>query len=145
MTHLFFDECSNAKVVWGNLGEILGTSLCPSSLWQSVARFYQFYPRGRRFHMLLLAAICWGIWKVRNKITFEKVVVCSPLVTIAMICSLLHYWEGLFGCEDGGRIKRGADQMLQRAFVLHSNAPPAMAPGTSTTRQGMLMITNGGD
>jgi hypothetical protein len=59
MTHLFF-ECSNAKVIWGNLGGILGTSLCPSSLWQSVAWFYRFYPRGRRFHMLLLSAICWG-------------------------------------------------------------------------------------
>jgi hypothetical protein len=143
MTHLFF-EFSNAKVIWGNLGGILGTSLCPSSLWQSVAWFYRFYPRGRRFHMLLLAAICWGIWNIRNKITFEKAIVRSPLVTIAMICSLLHYWAGLFGREDGGRIKMGADQMLQRASALHSKES-SMAPGTSSGRQGLLMITNGGE
>jgi hypothetical protein len=85
-----------------------------------------------------------GIWNIRNKITFEKAIVRSPLVTIAMICSLLHYWAGLFGREDGGRIKLGADQMLQRASALHSKES-SMAPGTSSGRQGLLMITNGGE
>jgi hypothetical protein len=68
--------------------------------------------------MLLLAAICWEILSVRNKITFEKVVVSSPLVTIAMICSVLHYLACLFDRGDGERIKLGADQMLQHCTSL---------------------------
>jgi hypothetical protein len=99
--HLFF-ECSSAKVVWGNLGGILGTNLCPSSLWQSIAWFFRFYPKGKIFHMILLAAICWDIWNVRNKITFEHVVVRSPIVKIVTICSFMHFWAGLYGAEDGG-------------------------------------------
>jgi hypothetical protein len=104
--HLFF-ECANAKVVWGVLGKILGTEVCPMSLWQSITWLHCFYPHGKKFHMLLLATICWGIWNVRNKITFEGSVVRSPLVTIATICSFLHFWSGLYGVEEGEKIKKG--------------------------------------
>jgi hypothetical protein len=78
--------------------------------------------------MLLLATICRGIWNVRNKITFDGVVVRSPMVTIATICSFLHFWAGLYGAEEEGRIKKGADQILQRASALQHDA--AVAPGT---------------
>jgi hypothetical protein len=96
--HLFF-ECANAKVVWGVLGKILGTNVCPMSLWQSITRLHCFYPYGKTIHMLLLATICRGIWNVRNKITFDGVVVRSPLVTIATICSFSTFlgrtlWRG---------------------------------------------------
>jgi hypothetical protein len=138
--HLFF-ECSNARVVWGNLGSILGTNLCPSSHWQSLAWFYKFYPKGKKFHMVLLAAICWGIWNIRNKITFDKVMVRSPLVTISSVCSFLHYWAGLYGKEDGARIKSGADQMLQQAMILHSGSPMT---GTPSPRMEMVLTSNGG-
>jgi hypothetical protein len=92
--------------------------------------------------VLLLATICSGIWNVRNKITFDGVVVHSPLVTIATICSFLHCLEGLYGPENEGKIKRGADQILQRACSLHFDA--AMAPVTPRARPGVLMLTNGG-
>jgi hypothetical protein len=139
--HLFF-ECSNAKVVWGTLGGILGSNLCPLSLWQSIAWLYRFYSKGKRFHMFLLAAICWGIWNVRNKITFDHVMVRSPLVSIATICSFMHSWAGLYGAEDGDKIKAGADQILQRASALHAETP--LAPPTPSAGQNVLMITNGG-
>jgi hypothetical protein len=36
--------------------------------------------------MVLLAAIFWGIWNIMNKITFDKVMVRSLLVTISSVC-----------------------------------------------------------
>jgi hypothetical protein len=54
--HLFFGR-SNVKSVWGILGSILGTSFCPSSFWTSFVWLYAFYPRRKRFHILLLVAI----------------------------------------------------------------------------------------
>jgi hypothetical protein len=65
-SHLFF-ECANVKVVWGNSGDILGTTFCCTSMWQSVAWFYLFYPYGRKFHMLLLATICWAFGMSETK------------------------------------------------------------------------------
>jgi hypothetical protein len=91
--------------------------------------------------MVLLAAICWGIWIIRNKITFDKAMVRSPLVTVSSVCSFLHYWAGLYGVEDGARIKSGADQMLQQAMTLHSGSPMT---GTPSPRTEMVLTSNGG-
>jgi hypothetical protein len=45
--HLFFG-CSSAKSVWGILGSILDTSLCPSFVWKSFVWLYVFYPREKK-------------------------------------------------------------------------------------------------
>jgi hypothetical protein len=92
--------------------------------------------------MFLLAAIYWGIWNVRNKIIFGHVMVRSPLASIATICSFMYSGAGLYGAEDGDKIKAGADQILQRASSLHAEVP--LAPPTPSVRQNVLMITNGG-
>ena len=115
--HLFFG-CSNAKVVWGTIGSVLGTGTCPTSLWQCVSWFHRFFARGRKFHMLLIAATCWAIWNIRNGITFEKKVVRSPIVTIFSMCAFLHFLAGLYSGEDRDRIKEGADQLMVRASQL---------------------------
>jgi hypothetical protein len=59
MKHLFF-ECSNAKVVWGNLGEILGTPMCPllyGKLWHG---FISFIPKGGNFICCFLLPFAGG-------------------------------------------------------------------------------------
>jgi hypothetical protein len=91
--------------------------------------------------MVLLDAICWGIWIIRNKITFDKAMIRSPLVTISLVCSFLHYWSEFYGEEDGARIKSGADQMLRQATILHSGSPMT---GTLSPRTEMVLTTNGG-
>ena len=90
--------------------------------------------------MLLLAAVCWGTWIVRNMITFDKAVVRSPMMTIASVCSFLNYWAGLFGSEDGELIRNGAGQLLQKASELMASSAVATACGPVP---GLLMITNG--
>jgi hypothetical protein len=54
----------------------------------------------------------------------------------------MHSWAGLYGAEDGDKIKAGADQILQRASALHAETP--LAPPTPSAGQNVLMITNGG-
>jgi hypothetical protein len=59
MRHLFF-ECSNAKVVWGNLGEILGTPMCPSSYGKVWHGFISFILKGGNFICCFLLPFAGG-------------------------------------------------------------------------------------
>jgi hypothetical protein len=100
-----------------------------------------YFPRGKKFHMLLLAAGCWAIWNVRNQITFEKKVVKSPMVTIFLMCAFLRYWAGLYE-DEAEKVRGGADQLMHKAGD--------MARATSSDTWVLLvvvekrrMITNG--
>jgi hypothetical protein len=71
MDHLFF-ECPVAKVIWGTVAICLAQDNRPNSYRQ----FWQWIPKalpsGEKFHMFGVSAICWAIWKCRNKVCFEK-------------------------------------------------------------------------
>jgi hypothetical protein len=49
---------------------------------QNIAWLRFFFPLGKKYHTLLLAAISRAAWNVRNEITFEKKIVWSPVMTI---------------------------------------------------------------
>ena len=115
---IYFFGCNRAKVVWGTLGAVWGTSSCPNYLWQCMVWLNMFFPLDKKFHMLLLASVCWAIWNIRNKITFDGMVVRSPIVTIGSMCAYLHYWAGLYGEEDGDRIRGGAGDLMQKVSQL---------------------------
>ena len=34
--------------------------------------FYTFVLDGDRLYIVVIAAICWAIWKARNNVTFEE-------------------------------------------------------------------------
>jgi hypothetical protein len=40
-----------------------------------------------------LEAVCWALWKVRNKMAIEKVMIKSPRVLIFNIISLMQQWK----------------------------------------------------
>jgi hypothetical protein len=138
--HLFF-SCSHARVLWGTLGTMFGASTCPNSLWQCWTWLLAYFPRGKKFHMLLLAAGCWAIWNVRNQITFEKKVVKSPMVTIFSMCAFLRYWAGLYG-DDAEKVRGGADQLMQKAGdMARTTSADAWVPLVVVEKR--RMITNG--
>ena len=56
--HLFL-ECAVAHVIWG----ALGTRFCPNNVWQSVVWFCTFLPGRDKLYLVVIAAICWAIWK----------------------------------------------------------------------------------
>jgi hypothetical protein len=53
-------------VVWGVLGKALGSNLIPHSFWQAKGWFHTLLPE--KFHVVILASICWEIWNMRNRV-----------------------------------------------------------------------------
>lgn len=67
-------------------------------------------------HVGGVAAICWAIWKARNKACFEKKkLIKNPLEIICHTCALLKYWARLFSEMDQEQLDEGADLMLKVA------------------------------
>jgi hypothetical protein len=71
---------------------------------------------GRRYQ----AAICWVIWKARNKSCFEKKLIKDPSDIIVSACSFMMYfmmyWAGLYSEETQVVIRSGVETMLSTAF-----------------------------
>jgi hypothetical protein len=67
-------------------------------------------PGGEHVYMLGVAAICWAIWKVRNKTCFEKKWIKNPAEINYSACSFLHYWTGLY--------QEGAQQAISERIEL---------------------------
>jgi hypothetical protein len=55
------------------------------------------YARGlTNIHMVGIAALCWAMWKLRNRACFErKKLIRSPPEIIFYACSFLKYWTCL--------------------------------------------------
>ena len=117
--HLFF-SCASVKVVWGVLGACLGTNSCPRNVWQSLVWFFKFLPNDKQFYSLLLAALVWAVWTIRNKITFDKYKMKSPEVLVYTMASFMGYWAGLYEESEAARIRDGAKKlMLKAAEIVH--------------------------
>jgi hypothetical protein len=70
-SHLFF-QCSTAKAVWAIVARCIGANNVPKSLNQCWLWCERWLPFGKQFHTMGIAAICWAIWKTRNKVCFEE-------------------------------------------------------------------------
>jgi hypothetical protein len=46
-------------------------------------------------NIVLIGAICWAIWKARNKMCFEKILIKSSNEIICHVCALISSWIGL--------------------------------------------------
>jgi hypothetical protein len=68
--------------------------------------------------MLGLSAICWAIWKAKNKVCFEKKVLKNPLEIIISACALMCYWAGLYSESPQKMIKDGVNLMMKTAIRL---------------------------
>jgi hypothetical protein len=120
--------------------------------WPSVA---VALPGGEKFHMLGLAAICWAIWKARNRACFEKKLIKNPIEIIFSACALMHYWAGLYPEETQRLIKKGVDLMMKTTIKLigskeQPQGVPALQgggmkqPGVMKTRRRTRYRTAGG-
>jgi hypothetical protein len=69
--HLFF-TFPISKVVWSVLGKALDFVSVPISFWKAMAWFHSYMPGLEKFHMVILASICWSIWNIRNRVTFDN-------------------------------------------------------------------------
>jgi hypothetical protein len=115
--HLMF-QCPSARCVWGAVGSVLGTNTCPNNLWQALTWFYAFVPGGSEDFMVGISAICWAIWKTRNKVTFENHKMRTPCEIMFFASALLMYWAGLQKDQGKEMIQRGASKLMEKASDL---------------------------
>ena len=112
--HLFF-QCPVAKVIWSIVAKCFGATNVPSNLEQCWQWCERWFPFGKQFHPWGVAAICWAIWKSRNKACFEQKLINSPLEIICHACALMIYWSRLFAEFDHEQLVEGANTMLRVA------------------------------
>ena len=68
--------------------------------------------------MVVIAAVCWGVWKVRNNVTFEEHKLRSPCEILFHISSLVTYWSGMHKKKEQDMLQAGASKLLERSVEL---------------------------
>jgi hypothetical protein len=73
---------------------------------------------GKKLHTLGIAAVCWAIWKARNKLCFEGKLILNPISIVCHACALMSYWAGLYAGMDREALEEGVNTMLRIATGL---------------------------
>jgi hypothetical protein len=114
ISHLFF-ECVAAKFVWSSVATALGAPDRPGSFTQFFWWLPRIIPASRNVQIAGLAAICWAIWKLRNRSCFDHKLINNPNELISFATVLMNYWAGLHNSSDAENIRAGAASLLQLA------------------------------
>jgi hypothetical protein len=117
VTQLFF-TCSIAKIVWATIATCLGATDIPTSFNQSWKWCETWIPNGKQFHVVGIAAICWSVWKMRNKICFEGKKLHNPLEIVSHACALMKHWAGLQKDVDKEVLIQGVNAMFKIAVQI---------------------------
>ena len=67
------------------------------------------FPKGNNSLLLVFAAVCWSIWKMRNKICFEGKKFHNPIEIVFHACALTKFWAGLQKEVDKETLIKGVD------------------------------------
>lgn len=92
-----------------------GANTVPRTLDQCWNWCEKWLPLGKKFHVCGAAAICWAIWKARNKVCFDKIMIKNPLDIVYHACALIKYWAGLFVEADKEQLEEGVNAILEIA------------------------------
>lgn len=122
VNHLLF-QCSVAKSVWGVIAICVGANDVPCNLEQCWNWCDKWLSSGQKFHTLGIAAVCWAIWKTRNKVCFENKSLHDPISIVCYACALMSYWAGLYLEEDKKMLEDGVATMLRIAIKLMLKKP----------------------
>lgn len=69
--HLFFG-CGGGKYTWGIVSMTIGAQTRPTNFSQYFWWITQHIPISRNLQIVGMAAICWALWKLRNRACFEQ-------------------------------------------------------------------------
>jgi hypothetical protein len=69
-------------------------------------------------HTFGLAAVCWAIWKARNRACFEKKYVKHPAEIVIHACALMKHWTSLCKKELQTQLTTGVGVLLAMASRL---------------------------
>jgi hypothetical protein len=97
--------------------------------------FPRLVPANRNLQIAGLAAICWAIWKLRNRACFEKQLIKSPNELINFSVVFMNYWAGLYNPSDVENIKTGANGLLRLAAgAAATSSSPERRPARGNLR-----------
>ena len=128
--HLFF-QCSVATVTWGFIALCLGTHEIPNEILAYSGWIRKHLPGGTTIYHFIFAAICWAIWKCRNKACFDSKLIKHPAEIIYHASSFMMYWAGLYPPEMQGKILEGVMTLLaciRRAVAMQPDTAPRILP-----------------
>jgi hypothetical protein len=83
-----------------------------------MAWFYSFLPGYDDLYMVGIAAICWAVWKTRNKVTFDKHQMRTPCEVMFLWSALLMYSTGLQKEHGKEKLQFGASKMMEKTAGL---------------------------
>jgi hypothetical protein len=126
--HLFF-ECYLARYIWSLITWVIGGNRRPSNLSQYWDWSNMFLPANKKIHMVGLSAICWALWKTRNRVCFEGKRVRSPTEIICLASSLISYWAGLQKDDTKEVLEAGAEMLKNAALAFHTQMMHQAEPG----------------
>jgi hypothetical protein len=104
-----------------------------------------FIPSSRNVHIIGVAALCWVIWKLRNRACFNGKLVKSPAEFICYACSFLRYWAGLQGEGDKSMVEQGADRLQRVVLGIHTASQPPDGNGPAMLEDGDKMQEDDGE
>jgi hypothetical protein len=128
IVHLFFD-CYLARYIWSLITWVIGGNRRPSNLSQYWDWSNMFLPANKKIHMVGLSAVCWALWKTRNRVCFEGKRVRSPTEIICLASSLISYWAGLQKDDSKEVLEAGAEMLKNAALVFHTQMMHQADPG----------------
>jgi len=89
----------------------LGTNNVSKSIEQAWIWCENWIPLAQKYHTLGIVAICWAIWKTRNKICFEGKTIHDLASIVCYACALMSYWAGLYPDVDKEALEVGINTM----------------------------------
>lgn len=67
----------------------------------------------KKIHALGIAAICWAIWKARNRACFEGDLIKNPVEILCHACAFTRFWAGLYAKDDKEILIKSVNAMLK--------------------------------
>jgi hypothetical protein len=119
------------------VGNLIGARSRPGSFTQFFWWIPQFIPASRNTQIAGLAAICWAIWKLRNRSCFDHKLIKDPVELISYSTVFMKYWAGSHGEKDADELRLGADGLLKLATASRTAGEARTGPGRG---QRTLMI-----
>jgi hypothetical protein len=99
----------------------IGANTRPGNFSQFFWWFPRHVPASRNVQILGVAAICWAIWKLRNRSCFEGKLIKSPIKLIHYATVFMNYWAGLNSVADQDNIRRGAGNLINVAQSMQND------------------------
>ena len=112
--------CPAAVFVWSAISTTLGVYSRPTCFTQYFWWIAKILPGRTHIHVICIAAMCWAIWKLRNRACFEGKLISSPVEMVCYMCVFMCHWAGLQKGEDKMMLEEGADCLQQAALGAYS-------------------------